>query len=149
MIIRLKAQLIIRGETIMTGKDGEKKKRQKMLVLSQNEEKYIEGVGLILKKKMDDTNTKNAEIAKLLQCTEAHVIALKRANSTMNIVEALRVCGYFQMDPNELLGKETGMLSKVTQNKDQINTQKLITKIKDLTILQRQVLVSMISSPER
>ena len=145
MIIRLKAQLI-RGETIMTSKNGEKTKRRKSFFLSRKEEEYLEGVGNVLISKMAFTNTKNAN---LLQCTEAHVIALKQGNSTMNIVEALRVCGYFEMDINELLGKETGMLLKVTQNKDQINTQKLITKIKGLTILQRQVLVSMLSSSER
>ena len=146
MIIRLKAQLIIRGETIMTSKNGEKMKRRKSFFLSRKEEEYLAGVGNVLVNKMAFTNTKNADIAKLLQCTEAHVIALKQGNSTMNIVEALRVCGYFEMDINELLGKETGLLLKVTQNKDQINTQKLITKIKGLTILQRQVLVSMLSS---
>lgn len=147
MFIILNGHLYLMGEIIMSTKYAQKTGKRKNYVLTKEDQEYRIKVGIILKQKMIALGKKNRDIANLLQCTEAHVISLKKGNSTMNILEALRLCDYFQMNPNELLSQEyiIDVSPGITENTDQKNIQKLRVKIESLTALQRQVLVSILS----
>lgn len=124
-----------------------RKKRSKEL--STDELRYLCRVGLRLENLMEQKDVTNTDLAKLLECTEAHIIALKKGKSTMTVVETLRICTHFQISSNELLDlqyiMENSKLIKDTE--DKINTQKLQIRISNLTALQRQVLLSLLSPP--
>lgn len=100
---------------------------------------------------MDKDGTSNGEMAKILNCTNAHVSALRNGRTTMNLVEIAKICQHYKISANELIP-----LSEIfTENDDQIETEdkekeekitdSLITKIKSLPLQQKNALLHFIS----
>lgn len=124
----------------------QRKRRAKQ---TEGENLYLKVVGARLVSKMEQKSLTNIEVAEILECTPAHVIALKKGTAVMNILELLRLCGYMWISPNEILDPDYDANNKKKEVENEKITQKLQQTILEMTPVQRQALLLILGlSPE-